>query len=112
MIKLRDTLEEIINNPSTYSRIKVPKNIYDTIIGLHQLRSANNLLEVRNANSFPKSRDLEDLERKYGDSLTNFDQYGIKTKKKAKKQRGRSQLGSLDRSSIYSYTGSKTTRPG
>ena len=28
MIKLRETLEEIVNNPDMYSRIKVPENIY------------------------------------------------------------------------------------
>lgn len=42
-IKLRDTLEEIVTDPSIYIRSKVPENIYQCITKLNELRKCTTI---------------------------------------------------------------------
>lgn len=81
-IKLRDTITSLIGEPDIYLRSKVPENMFDTIQKFAEIRKLDRLNLVRDFNLFPTSENLLILERKYGDSLTYLDLYGVKQKKK------------------------------
>ena len=98
-IKLREPLNEIVIDPNIYLRTSVPENIYMTIVQLHRLRNSPNIIETRDFNIYPTSDNLQQLERKYGDSLTNYDIHCVRKTRKGVKFKGRSKL-TLDKSSV------------
>jgi hypothetical protein len=73
MIKMRDTLHEVVLNPDIYLRKKVDFPIFDTIIKLNRLRNADNLDQTRAFDLYPRASNLEKLARLYGGFLTRFD---------------------------------------
>ncbi len=84
-IKLRDTLTKIMGAPDVYLRAKVPEDIYDTLQKLAEMRKLDRIKHVRDFNLFPTTERLLNLERKYGDSLSHYDLYGIKAKPKRRR---------------------------
>lgn len=100
-IKLRKPLNKIILNPNIYLRTKVAENIYKTINQLHELRIAPNIQNTQDFNSYPTADNLEQLERKYGDSLTDMDLYCIQKRKKVVKMQAIKKVDfSIDKSSL------------
>ena len=55
--------------------------MFETIQKFAEIRKLDRLSLVRDFNLFPTSENLLVLERKYGDSLTYLDLYGVKQKK-------------------------------
>jgi hypothetical protein len=84
-VKLRESLTKIMGNPDIYLRSKVPADIFDTIQKLAEMRKYDRIKYLRDYNLFATSERLLALERKYGDSLSNEDLYGVKDKVKKKK---------------------------
>ena len=85
-IKLRDTLTRIMSSPDVFLRSKVPEEIYDTLQKLAEMRKFDRIKFLKDYALFPTSERLLALERKYGDSLSHKDLYGIPQKSKRKKK--------------------------
>ena len=71
-----------MGDPDVYLRSKVPEDIYDTLQKFAELRKLDRISLVRDFNLFPLPDKLLNLERKYGDSLSHEDLYGVPYKKK------------------------------
>ncbi len=84
-IKLRDTLTKIMGSPDVYLRSKVPEDIYDTLQKFAEIRKLDRMTLVRDFNLFPMTERLLNLERKYGDSLSHEDLYGVPQKPKKRR---------------------------
>lgn len=84
-IKLRDPLTKIMGSPDVYLRAKTPEDIYDTLQKFAEMRKLERMTLVRDFNLFPLVERLLNLERKYGDSLSYEDLYGVKNKPKRKR---------------------------
>ena len=84
-IKLRDTVTKIMGSPDVYLRAKVPEDIYDTLQKFAEMRKLERMSLVRDFNLFPEPERLLNLERKYGDSLSHEDLYGVPQKPKKKR---------------------------
>lgn len=84
-IRLRDTLTKIMGSPDVYLRSKVPEDIYDTLQKFAELRKLDRMSLVRDFNLFPETDRLLNLERKYGDSLSHDDLYGVPQKPKRRR---------------------------
>jgi hypothetical protein len=74
-----------MGSPDVYLRSKVPEDIYDTLQKFAEMRKLDRMTLVRDFNLFPIPEKLLNLERKYGDSLSYEDLYGIKSKPKRKR---------------------------
>lgn len=85
-LKLRDTLTKIMSSPDVFLRSKVPEEIYDTLQKLAEIRKFDRIKYLKDYNLFPDADLLLSLERKYGDSLSHKDLYGIPAKAKRKKK--------------------------
>jgi hypothetical protein len=85
-LKLRDTLTKIMSSPDVFLRSKVPEEIYDTLQKLAEIRKFDRIKYLKDYSLFPASDLLLSLERKYGDSLSHKDLYGIPAKAKRKKK--------------------------
>lgn len=85
-IKLRDTLTKIMSSPDVFLRSKVPEEIYDTLQKLAEMRKFDRIKFLKDYSLFPACDRLLSLERKYGDSLSHKDLYGVNPPK-AKKRR-------------------------
>lgn len=85
-IKLRDTLTLIMSSPNVFLRSKVPEEIYDTLQKLAEMRKFDRIKYLKDYDLFPTCDRLLSLERKYGDSLSHKDLYGIPQKSKRKKK--------------------------
>lgn len=81
-IKLRDSLTRLMSEPDIYLRSKVPQDMYDTLQKFAEIRKLDRATLVRDFNLYPVAAHLLTLERKYGDSLTNYDLTGQKPKRR------------------------------
>lgn len=84
-IKLRDPLTRIMGAPDVYLRAKVPEDIYDTMQKFAEMRKLDRMTLVRDFDLFPVPERLLNLERKYGDSLSYEDLYGMPPKPRKKR---------------------------
>lgn len=84
-IKLRDPLTKIMGAPDVYLRSKVPEDIYDTMQKYAEMRKLDRMSLVRDFDLFPMPERLLNLERKYGDSLSHEDLYGVPAKPRKKR---------------------------
>lgn len=84
-IKLRDPVTKIMGSPDVYLRSKVPEDIYDTLQKFAEMRKLDRMSLVRDFNLFPIPERLLNLERKYGDSLSHEDLYGLPQKPKKRR---------------------------
>ena len=73
-------------SPDIYLRSKVPVDMYETLIKFAEIRKLNRANLVNNFDLFPSHNNLLVFERKYGDSISYEDQFGIKKRKKKRKQ--------------------------
>lgn len=85
-IKLRDTLTRIMSTPDVFLRSKVPEEIYDTLQKLAEMRKFDRIKYLKDYGLFPALNMLLSLERKYGDSLSHKDLYGIAQKSKRRRK--------------------------
>jgi hypothetical protein len=60
--------------------------MYETLIKFAEIRKLNRANLVNNFDLFPSYNKLLVFERKYGDSISYEDQFGIKKRKKKRKQ--------------------------
>ncbi len=75
-IKLRDTLTQTMAASDIYLRSKVPEDMYDTLQKFAEIRKLDRANLIRDFNLYPSAENLLTLERKYGDSLTQYDLTG------------------------------------
>lgn len=75
-----------MGSPDVYLRSKVPEDIYDTLQKFAELRKLDRMTLVRDFNLFPLPDRLLNLERKYGDSLSHEDLYGVPQPPKRRRQ--------------------------
>lgn len=106
-IKLRDPLTKIMGAPDVYLRAKVPEDIYDTMQKFAEMRKLDRMTLVRDFDLFPTPERLLNLERKYGDSLSHEDLYGITAKSKKRRQLEEASAGVFDHSQMVSMMQSK-----
>ena len=66
-----------MGSPDVYLRSKVPEDIYDTLQKFAEIRKLDRMHLVTNFDLFPRTDRLLNLERKYGDSLSHEDLYGV-----------------------------------
>ena len=76
-----------MSEPDIYLRSKVPQEMYDTLQKFAEIRKLERANLVRDFNLYPVALHLLTLERKYGDSLTNYDLTGQKPKRQRKKSK-------------------------
>ena len=81
-IKLRKNLNEILTTFEIYMEANRYRNIYDTFMNFGAILRADTMSDISSSNSFPDADKLIELERKYGDVLTEEDLTGIKKVKK------------------------------
>lgn len=74
-----------MGDPDIYLRSKVPEDIYDTVQKIAEMRKLDRISLVRDFNLFPLTERLLNLERKYGDSLSHEDLYGVVAKPKRRR---------------------------
>ena len=74
-----------MGSPDVYLRSKVPEDIYDTLQKFAEMRKLDRMSLVRDFNLFPIPERLLNLERKYGDSLSHEDLYGMPQKPKKRR---------------------------
>uniref|UniRef100_A0A7S3KUT2 Uncharacterized protein n=1 Tax=Euplotes crassus TaxID=5936 RepID=A0A7S3KUT2_EUPCR len=84
-IKLRDTLTHTMSSPNVFLRSKVPKEIYETLQQLAEMRKYNRIKFLKDYSLFPDPDLLLSVGRKYGDALSHKDLYGVPQKPKKKK---------------------------
>lgn len=77
LIKLRTNLSAIMMAPDIYLRTKVPDDMYDTLVKFAEMRKLDRANLVTNFNLFPDYKNLMTFERKYGDSISYYDQHGV-----------------------------------
>ena len=85
-IKLRDTLSYLISDPDIYLRSKVPQDMFEILLQFAEIRKQDRQNIVTEFNLYPSAENLLTLERKYGDSLTDFDLTGQKPRVRRRKQ--------------------------
>ena len=85
LIKLRTSLSQTVQAPDIYLRSKVPEDMYDTIVKFAEMRKLDRANLVANFDLFPSYENLVTFERKYGDSITYQDQFGVQKRKKKKR---------------------------
>jgi hypothetical protein len=101
-IKLRDPLTKIMGAPDVYLRAKVPEDIYDTMQKFAEMRKLDRMTLVRDFDLFPLPERLLNLERKYGDSLSHEDLYGMPPKSKKKRSMEEGSVANYDQSNMMS----------
>lgn len=85
-IKFRDTLTHTMSSPNVFLRSKVPKEIYETLQQLAEMRKMNRIKFLKDYSLFPDPDLLLSVGRKYGDALSHKDLYGVNQKPKRKKK--------------------------
>lgn len=83
-IKLREPLESILQSPNTYIQGKVAAEMFRTLQNLMELRRCETVLFAQDSNLFPTTDILFSVERKYGESLSDEDMFGIHMQKSEK----------------------------
>lgn len=101
-IKLRDTITMIMGDPDIYLRSKVPEDIYDTVQKIAEMRKLDRISLVRDFNLFPLTDRLLNLERKYGDSLSHEDLYGVPAKPKKRRMQDDTASAAFDETYMQS----------
>ncbi|GLE03903.1 hypothetical protein PINS_up012814 [Pythium insidiosum] len=81
-IKLREALPELLQRPDMYLRSKVSESCYLALTRLAEIRRAERLVELRDAELFPLASMLLDVESKYGESISLEDIYGRRERTK------------------------------
>ena len=76
MVRLRDPLQQILKNPNIYNRALVSQKCFDALHRLGELRKTNRMRTVKIMNLFPEVEGLEELESKYGETVTLMDMFG------------------------------------
>ena len=76
MVRLRDPLQQILKNPNIYNRALVSQKCFDALHRLGELRKTNRMRTVKLMNLFPEVEGLEELESKYGETVTLMDMFG------------------------------------
>lgn len=84
LIKLRDTLENILTTFDIYLKATKYKEIYCAFMNLGFILKSKTLSEIAHADLFPSSENLLLLERKYADILKDEDINGIQNESKGK----------------------------
>ncbi|CAG9313544.1 unnamed protein product [Blepharisma stoltei] len=85
-IKLRENLAKTLLNPDIYIKSKVSEELMDTLNKIMNIRRCDRLKFVRDFHLCPALENLNLLERKYGDALTDEDIYGLPPKRKVRMQ--------------------------
>ncbi len=85
LIKLRTPLTQSIGAPDIYLRDKVPEDMYETLVKFAEMRQLGRANLVSNFNLFPEYETLVVFERKYGDGINYYDQYGVQKRKKKRR---------------------------
>ncbi len=80
MIRLRDPLPVIVKNPDIYNRSKISEECFQTMHKMMEIRKANRLRTLQIMDLFPKVHGLEEIENKYGETITLEDMLGVKEK--------------------------------
>lgn len=93
LIKLRTSLSKTMQAPDIYLRSKVPEDMYDTLVKFAEMRKLDRINLVANFDLFPSYGNLMVFERKYGDSISYYDQHGVQKKKKKKRVGSKSSQG-------------------
>jgi hypothetical protein len=69
-VKLRDPLPVISRSPEIYNRTKVNEICFNCVQRLCALRGADRMIQVKEADMFPRPNMLIQLENKYGESIS------------------------------------------
>ena len=101
-IKLRETLQTILQTFDIYTKANKYRQIYDAFLNFGSILKAQTLKEISLANLFPDAESLLLLERKYADILNDEDMTGIHKEKKKKKK---IKLDSLTKTSTSGFSG-------
>ena len=85
LIKLRTNLSQIMMASDIYLRAKVPEDMYDTLVKFAEMRKLDRANLITNFDLYPEYSTLMVFERKYGDSISYYDQHGFNKRKKRRR---------------------------
>lgn len=88
MIRLRDPLCKIVTTPAVYNRGKISHECFQTLNRMATIRDGQviSIKDLKTRSLFPTVQGLEEVENKYGETVSLYDMEGQHHKKKTRSQ--------------------------